>query len=83
VISAAARDQATGEFGARVKEARQAKGWTQKRLSDESGIPLTMIRIYEQGRSYPEAPRLSMLCRLLGVKADWLIPTDIDEGSGR
>lgn len=91
MITAAGRDSATREFGRRLKAARQAKDqasreaggprWTQQHLAGESDIPVTTIRIYEQGRSYPEAPRLARLCQILEVKADWLIPTDIDEES--
>ncbi len=34
----------------RLKEFREAKGLTQKELSEKSGVSLRMIQHYEQGR---------------------------------
>lgn len=33
----------------RLKELREAKGWTQKQLAEASGVNLRMVQYYEQG----------------------------------
>jgi transcriptional regulator with XRE-family HTH domain len=63
-------------FGRQLQRARLAKKLTQKRLAEKSMIKLSMIRMYEQGRSLPSAGRLVTLCQILEVPPDSLIPQD-------
>lgn len=54
-----------------LKEIRKAAGFTQARLAEESGVPLRLIRAYEQGTvalSHAEAGTVARLERVLKVK---------------
>ena len=54
-----------------LKEMRVKRGLTQKQLADLSGVPLAMIRKYEQGVRNIDCAHLytiSELCRALNCK---------------
>lgn len=58
-------------FADRVREARVAKGLTQKGLASASGLSQTTISDIERGRNSSSADIVS-LSRALGVSAEWL-----------
>lgn len=59
-----------------VKRLRQAKGWTQTRLSKESGVSQTYISELEAGKSNPTIPIVRKLAAALGVPVGTLLPHD-------
>ncbi len=58
--------------GERIKLARKVRGWTQRQLSDKSGISEVSIRSYELGDYDPALFRLTCLGDALGVSLDWI-----------
>jgi transcriptional regulator with XRE-family HTH domain len=54
----------------RMKAARRSANMSQRDLADRSGIPVTMIREYEQGKSIPSVPRLFIIADTLKCSAD-------------
>ena len=58
-------------FGERLKRLREARGWSQQDLADESGVPY--ITIYRCERGLHQEPRVGVaakLARALGVSLD-------------
>lgn len=51
-----------------IKKLRKAKGWTQTRLSKESGVSQTYISELEAGKSCPSLPVVIKLATALNVK---------------
>lgn len=65
-------------FGVRLKEKREARGITQKALSEESGVNAANISSYEKGINKPS---LEIACRLadaLGVSLQSLVSDEYD-----
>lgn len=56
----------------KMKAARHRAGLSQLELQTASGIPVTMIREYEQGKSDPSVTRLFIIADTLGCSADEL-----------
>lgn len=65
-------------FANRLRELREAKGWTQQQLADAAGIKLGGVRNLEQGRRSPVWETVIALCQALGVNCDQFMvePTD-------
>jgi transcriptional regulator with XRE-family HTH domain len=55
--------------GRTIKAYRIVAGITQRELSAETSIPLSMIREYEQGRCLPGSERLIVIMVRLGIPA--------------
>lgn len=55
-------DRAVKRFGANVRAARQAKGWTQEELAHESGLATVQVSRIERG---VREIRLTTLLRLI------------------
>ncbi len=53
------------ELGAEVRDLRQAKGWSQKRLAAEAGMTQSAIARFEAGGSVPTLAVLERLARAL------------------
>lgn len=60
-------------FAERLKKARMAKGFSQVRLSDLSGIPGKAIAKYETGVILPGLENLKKLAATLEVSADYFL----------
>jgi len=56
----------------RIKHHREQKGWTQSRLSAESGVHRNRISDYENGTGNPSATTLSDLAHSLGIDVSTL-----------
>ena len=56
----------------RIKEARKAKGWTQKQLGDAIGVAKNTISGYEKNRE-PTAPLLGAIADALDVDVNFLL----------
>lgn len=61
------------EFGARVKEARKQKQWTQKKLADLIGIDASAISRIEQGVRAIRLGEAAHIARALGSDLDELV----------
>jgi len=60
-------------FGQRLKERREARGWSQGELAERAGVPYETINRVERG--IHQEPRISIaakLARTLGVSLDVL-----------
>jgi transcriptional regulator with XRE-family HTH domain len=57
-------DQAVKRFGANVRAARKAKGWTQEELAHESGLAPVQVSRIERG---VREIRLTTLVRLIAA----------------
>lgn len=55
---------------------REQKGWTQLRLSQESGVSQTYISELEAGKFHATGPILRKLARAIGVTIDELLGDD-------
>ena len=60
-------------IGDRVRELREAKGWTQDDLSEAAGIHRVTIAKYEAGKVEPKSTSLARLASVLGVEAGFLV----------
>lgn len=61
------------EIGARIREARNARGMTQDDLAAAVGVSDKAISSWETARSLPAAYYLRDICAALGVSADWVL----------
>jgi transcriptional regulator with XRE-family HTH domain len=66
-------DRAVKRFGANVREARKAKGWTQEELAHESGLAPVQISRIERGVREIRLTTLVQLLAALDVSPDRLL----------
>lgn len=66
-------DNGIDRLGARLREARIAQGFTQKRLAQLLDVREKDVSRWESGEHAPSTPRLARLAVALGVSADWLL----------
>lgn len=63
-----------GVFAERVREARERKGWTQKRLADEIGLKAEdSVGAWETRGVEPAVPTKRAVAQVLEVPYEWLI----------
>ena len=60
-------------FSKRLREIRKQKGFTQKELSEKSGLAIVNISFYERERITPNLFSLECLCGALEVTATELL----------
>jgi len=65
-------------IGERIRELREAKGWTQDDLAEAAGIHRVTIAKYEAGKVEPKSTSLSRLAAALEVDAGFLLG-EVDE----
>jgi transcriptional regulator with XRE-family HTH domain len=63
-----ARTSSKQKLGKRVRELRKAKGWTQEKLEENSGLDRTYISDIERGVRNPSFKSLEKLAKALKVK---------------
>jgi transcriptional regulator with XRE-family HTH domain len=61
-----------GSMSARIKEARQARGWSQQELAERVSVSQPTIVHWEQGTHTPRHLALARLADALGVSRQWL-----------
>lgn len=66
----------------RIVEARKRKGWTQKKLAEESKIKESKITSIEAVRMKIKLDDLEKLSKCLDVTVNWLIDAEIDSQIG-
>lgn len=62
----------------RIREARQAKQWTQRRLADEIGTTPQTVQRYESGERDIRGNTLITIAKALDVSIGYLISTSIE-----
>lgn len=62
-------------FGARLREARLAKGFTQKQLASMVGVKNTSISNWEKDQNRPDPDTIELLCGALDISANDLLPS--------
>lgn len=60
-------------FGARVKQLRKNRGWSQKQLAGQLDIRFQLLNKYEGGQHIPPAETLIKLADVLGTTVDYLL----------
>lgn len=60
-------------FAERLKELRIEKGYSQRALSRETGLPQASIALWESGATIPMANAIVTLAKFFGVSADYLL----------
>jgi transcriptional regulator with XRE-family HTH domain len=62
------------EIGRRIRQARNAKGLTQKALGKLAGVSESAVSQWESGKIEKiQGPTLRKLARALGVSIDWIL----------
>lgn len=69
-------------FGQRLRELRNARGWSQERLAEEAGITLNYVGNLERGEQGPSLHVLLRLARAFGLSAAELL-VDFDRDAIR
>ena len=60
-----------------IRKLREDKHWTQKKLSEKSGVHEVQIRRYENNQSLPRDAQLSKIASALGVDKDYFFDQQI------
>ena len=60
----------------RIKQAREAKGLSQKEVAITLGVSAPTVSEWESGKKRPRSSKLPALADLLGVSADYLLGTE-------
>ena len=78
------RKQCQAAFRRRLKKAREARGWSQWKLSRETGLSQPNIVMYESAGEGARVPNIHSLVRLadsLEVSTDWLLGRQDKQGN--
>ena len=60
------------QIGERIREARQAKGWTQDELADVVGVSRSAVAQWETGRAGQVTGNLARIAEVLDVGIEYL-----------
>jgi transcriptional regulator with XRE-family HTH domain len=66
-------DPLRAALGRRIRELRQAKGWSQERFADQAGIHRTFAGTLERGENNVSLDSLVKVARCLGVTLSELL----------
>ena len=58
------------EIGAKIKEQREAKGWSQKQLADAIDTHTQRIPGIESGKTNTTIDRLILICNVIGLSIE-------------
>ena len=61
------------EFANRIRELRKARGLSQKTLAESAGVPLYMIRVFENEKLYRGLDNFVKLAKFFNTSTDWLL----------
>lgn len=71
-------------IGARLKQARSLKGYTQNSLADAIGVSRGVITNIEHEKAEPQLLVVREICYVLGINMPWLLngvsPMEADQG---
>lgn len=62
------------EFGRRLAEKLESKGWNQSDLARHAGMGRNNVSTWVNGGSYPSRPNLLKIAKALGMTPDELLP---------
>lgn len=65
----------------RIKEAREARGWTQEQLAIEMNTTQQTIQRWESGQTDPKASAIKEISRILGITVSFIMNTENDGNS--
>lgn len=65
----------------RIKEAREARGWTQERLASEMNTTQQTIQRWETGQTDPKASAIKEISRILGITVSFIMNVNDKEES--
>ena len=65
-------------FHIRIKRARLETGYTQKQVSDLTGINRSSITKYELGQLEPDMEKLGIIAQFYNVSINWLLGVSIE-----
>jgi transcriptional regulator with XRE-family HTH domain len=57
-------------FAGRLRQLREARGWTQPQLAGAAGVTAAAVKSLEQGRNSPTWETVVAVCRALAVTPD-------------
>ena len=60
----------------RIKEAREARGWTQERLAAEMNTTQQTVQRWESGQTDPKSGIVKEISRLLGITVSFIMNVD-------
>lgn len=69
-------------MGYKIKQARNARGWSQGELARRSGTTQQAIQRYESGKREPKVSAVVSMAAALGVTISYLLGLDDDESDG-
>lgn len=68
------------ELGERIRNLREARGWSQRELVRRSGIASkSVISYYELGERHPTLENLVRIAKVFGVTTDYLLLGDTED----
>lgn len=67
--------------GDKLRDARNAKSWSQSKLARKIGAHVTSVSDWERGANAPSGRHVASLSRELGVKAESFYSDDDDDES--
>ncbi len=67
-------------FGLKVRQLRQEKGLSFKKLSERSGLSISYLNEIEKGKKYPKLDKVRVLAQVLGEEVDELTSTELRRG---
>lgn len=71
-------------LGAKIRQLRQARDWTQAELAAKVGVHQKQVSSYERGGSYPTTEVLIKLAQAFDVSLDYLaLEDDGSAGAGK
>ena len=66
----------------RLKQAREAKGFSQIEMASKIGVSQAAYCYYEQGLRIPSLGVAKTICGVLNVSLDWLTGNDKEKAEG-
>ncbi|NLE97150.1 MAG: helix-turn-helix transcriptional regulator [Propionibacterium sp.] len=72
-------ETALAQVGPRLRQARQDKGWTLEELAAGAGLSASTLSRLESGKRQATLELLLPLTRLLGIRIDDLLPSEVPD----
>src|SRR5258708_3429851 len=70
-------------FAPRLRELREARGWTQQQLAETAGVSLGAVQSFEQGNREPGWSRVIALAVALGVGVEAFTQEPVNQPTPR
>ncbi|HIQ73252.1 MAG TPA: helix-turn-helix transcriptional regulator [Candidatus Cottocaccamicrobium excrementipullorum] len=63
-------------FGEKIKDARKAKGMTQRQLADKIGAKHNSVSDWENNKNKPDPDTIELICGVLDITPNYLLRAD-------